>query len=164
MEKLMDDSTPIRLDRIDRKILRALSADGRISWSDLAQQVGLSVTPTLRRVRQMEESGLIRGYRAELDTSRLLGTMPVFISITMERQVRGALDIFEAAIEKIPEIMGGYLMSGGNDYMLHAFVRSLDHYRDLLAKLTEIEVIGHIQSSFVLKSFLHRPAPLLGSD
>ena len=161
----MDDSTQApRLDRIDRRILRALTADGRISWSDLAQEVGLSVTPTLRRVRQMEESGLIRGYTAKIDATRLLGPIPVFISITMGRQVSGALEIFESAIEKIPEIMGGYLMSGGNDYMLHAFVRSLDHYRELLEKLTRIELIGHIQSSFVLKSFLQRPAPLLGDD
>ena len=112
----------------------------------------------------MEETGLIRGYHAEVDPTHLLGQMPVFISITMERQVRGALEVFEATIAEIPEVMAGYLMSGGNDYMLHAFVRSLDHYRELLAKLTDMDVIHHIQSSFVLKNFLTRSAPLLEAD
>lgn len=149
------------LDRIDRRIIRALTDDGRMSWSDLAERVGLSTTPTLRRVRQLENAGVIRGYRADIDPSIFLGPMPVFISVTMERQRRDALDAFEGAIAKIPEIMAGYLMSGGNDYMLHAFVRSLEHYRELLAKLTDMEPISHIQSSFVLKSFLQRPGPMV---
>ena len=157
----MSVSNPRKLDKIDIRILRALTRDGRLSWSDLAEEVGLSVTPTLRRVRQMEEDGLIRGYGARLDETRLLGEIPVFISITMERQVKPALDAFEAEAVKFPEIMSGHLMSGGQDYMLHAFVRDLAHYRDLLAKLTEIDGIAHIQSSFVLKSFLARDAPLL---
>ncbi len=156
-----DSAQEVRLDRIDRRIIRALAEDGRMSWSDLAERVGLSTTPTLRRVRQMEESGLIRGYRAEIDVTSFLGSMPVFISITMERQRRDALEAFETAIADIPEVMAGYLMSGGNDYMLHAFVRSLDHYRELLAQLTDMEPISHIHSSFVLKSFLQRPAPLV---
>lgn len=161
---MVDSSQTLELDRIDRRILRGLVADGRISWSDLALKVGLSVTPTLRRVRQMEERGLIRGYCAQLDASQLLGAMPVFISVTMERQVRSALEAFERAVADIPEVVAGYLMSGGNDYMLHAFVRSLEHYRELLAKLTDMDAISHIQSSFVLKSFLERPAPFLDGD
>lgn len=68
------------LDRIDLRILRALSRDGRMSWSDLAAEVGLSLTPTLRRVRKLEEDGIIKGYSARLDETRLIGSMPVFIS------------------------------------------------------------------------------------
>jgi DNA-binding Lrp family transcriptional regulator len=151
-----------QLDKIDIRILRALSRDGRMAWSDLAEEVGLSVTPTLRRVRQMEHDGLIQGYGARLDETRLIGEMPVFISITMERQVKAALITFEAAAAALPEVMGGYLMSGAQDYILHAFVRDLAHYQELLGKLTEIEGIAHIQSSFVLKSFLSRVGPLLG--
>jgi len=153
-----------KLDKIDIRILRALSRDGRMAWSDLAEEVGLSVTPTLRRVRQMEEDGLIRGYGASLDETRLIGEMAVFISITMERQVKDALNTFEAAAAALPEVMGGYLMSGAQDYILHAFVRDLAHYQDLLGKLTEIEGIAHIQSSFVLKRFLARSAPLLWDE
>ena len=149
------------LDAIDRRILRALSREGRMTWSDLAEEVGLSITPTLRRVRQMEDEGIIQGYSARLDERRLIGEMSVFISITMERQVKSALDALEVAASKMPEVMGGYLMSGAQDYLLPAFVRDLEHYQELLAKLTEIEGIAHINSSFVLKPFLSRPAPLL---
>lgn len=158
---MVDSANDGRLDKVDRRIIRTLAEDGRISWSDLAQRVGLSTTPTLRRVRQLEEGGVIRGYRADIDPSTFLGSMPVFISIIMERQRRDALEAFEAAIAEIPEIMAGYLMSGGNDYMLHAFVRSLEHYRELLAKLTDMEPISHIHSSFVLKSFLQRSTPVI---
>lgn len=132
-----------------------------MTWSDLAEEVGLSTTPTLRRVRQMEEEGLIRGYGARLDETRLIGEMPVFISITMERQVKEALNSFEAAASTLPEVMGGYLLSGTSDYMLHAFVRDLAHYSDLIDRLTVIKGIAHIHSSFVLKSFLSRSAPLI---
>lgn len=151
-----------KLDAIDVRILTALTRDGRITWSDLANEVGLSTTPTLRRVRQMEEEGLIRGYSARLDETRLIGEIPVFVSVTLERQVRDVLTRFENAVSALPEVMGGYLMSGSQDYMLHAFVRDMNHYRDLLARLTELDSIAHIQSSFVLKTFLYRAAPLLG--
>jgi Lrp/AsnC family transcriptional regulator, leucine-responsive regulatory protein len=149
------------LDPIDARILRALTREGRITWADLAEEVGLSTTPTLRRVRQMEAEGLIRGYTARLDETRLIGSIPVFISVTLERQIEPVLSAFEAAVSALPEVMSGHLMSGAQDYLLHAFVRDLDHYRDLLAKLTEISGIAHIQSSFVLKTFLYRAAPLV---
>ncbi len=155
-------TTTRKLDPIDTRILRTLSRDGRIAWSELAEEVGLSTSPTLRRVRLMEEEGIIKGYAARLDETRLIGEIPVFVSITLERQVRDVLTRFEVAVAALPEVMAGYLMSGSQDYMLHAFVRDLAHYRDLLAKLTEIEGIAHIQSSFVLKSFLSRTGPLLG--
>ena len=154
-------TNPLNLDRLDRRILRALARDGRMSWSDLAVEIGLSLTPTLRRVRKLEQDGVIRGYSASLDERRLIGSMAVFISVTLERQVDEILGAFEAAVAKVPEVMGGYLMSGGTDYLLHAFVRDLDHYRVLLGQLTRLEGIAHIQSSFVLKTFVSRTAPLL---
>ena len=147
---------PLQLDRIDLKILRTLARDGRITWRDLADEVGLSLTPTLRRVRQLERGGVIRGYAAQLDQTRLIGSMAVFISVTLERQVDEILNLFENAVAKLPEVMGGYLMSGGTDYYLHAIVKDLEHYRTLLGQLTRIEGIAHIQSSFVLKTFLQQ--------
>lgn len=150
-----------QLDTIDLRILSALAADGRMTWSDLAESVGLSATPTLRRVRQMEEEGIIQGYAARLDATRLIGEIPVFVSVTLERQVSDVLSRFEQAAAALPEVMSGHLMSGSQDYMLHAFVRDMGHFRDLLDRLTKIDGIAHIQSSFVLKSFLSRSAPLL---
>lgn len=154
-------ANPLNLDRQDLRILRALARDGRMSWSDLATDIGLSLTPTLRRVRKLEQDGIIQGYTAKLDETRLLGSMAVFVSVTLERQVDEILTAFEASVLKMPEVMGGYLMSGGADYLLHAFVRDLDHYRGLLGQLTRLEGIAHIQSSFVLKTFSSRSAPLL---
>lgn len=82
--------------------------------------------------------------------------MAVFISVTLERQVNEILNAFEASIAKLPEFMGRYLMSGCADYFLHTLVRDLEHYRALLGQLTRLEGIAHIQSSFVLKTFLQQ--------
>lgn len=156
-------TNPLTLDRADILILKTLARDGRISWRDLAEKIGLSLTPTLRRVRQLEQDGIIKGYSAQIDQTRLIGSMAVFISITLERQVDEVLNAFETAVLVLPEIMGGYLMSGGADYMLHAFVRDLEHYRLLLGQLTRLDGIAHIQSSFVLKTFTQRTAPAIAS-
>ncbi|VWX54115.1 Bkd operon transcriptional regulator [Novosphingobium sp. 9U] len=152
---------PPVLDRYDLRILQRLTEDGRITWRDLAEEIGLSITPTIRRVRILEDAGYITGYAARLDEGRLAGTMIVFISVTLERQVREALEQFEAKVSDLPEVMSGFLMTGGADYLLRAVVRDLDHYRDLLESLTQIAGVAHIQSSFALKSFINRPAPAL---
>jgi len=149
------------LDDYDTRILVALTRDGRLSWRDLADEIGLSLTPTLRRVKILEASGYIEGYTARLNENRLLGAMTVFVSVTLERQVEEALARFETNVSALPEVMGGFLMSGGTDYLLHAVVRSLEHYQQLLAALTRMPDVAHIQSSFALKTFVRRSAPLL---
>lgn len=151
----------IELDQYDRKILRRLASDGRITWRDLAEDIGLSLTPTLRRVRLLEEAGYITGYFARLDEARLVGSMIAFISVTLERQTRETLGHFEEHVATLPEVMSGFLMTGGADYLLRAVVRDLDHYRELLEDLTQAEGVAHIQSSFALKAFVNRPAPLI---
>jgi Lrp/AsnC family transcriptional regulator, leucine-responsive regulatory protein len=157
-------SQPASLDRIDRKILAALTRDGRMSWRDLADEIGLSLTPTLRRVRRLEDSGIISGYSAQLDQRQLLGGMTAFISVTLERQVEDVLAGFEAKTSKLPEIMGAFLMTGGADYLLHAIVRDLEHYQTLLTELTRTPGVAHIQSSFALKTYVLRQAPLLEGE
>ncbi|MFC7047915.1 Lrp/AsnC family transcriptional regulator [Emcibacter nanhaiensis] len=150
-----------KLDAIDRKILDILTHEGRISWRDLADKISLSLTPTLRRVRQMEEDGIITGYRAELNDSLFRGSMGVMISITLDRQVDEVLHVFEQAVSDIPEVVDGHLMSGKADYMLHAYVNDLDHYRELLSVLTKLKGIAHIESSFVLNTFKLQSKPVL---
>lgn len=149
------------MDGYDRRILATLSENGRITWSDLADEIGLSLTPTVRRVRMLEEAGYIQGYGARLDEARLAGTMVVFVTVTLERQIRVALEDFEDEVARLPEIMSGYLMSGSADYLLRAVVRGLDHYRDLLEALTKLPNVAHIQSSFALKSFVNRHSPMV---
>lgn len=140
------------LDKQDIKILNALSRNGRITWSDLAEEINLSLTPTMRRVKKLEKRGVIRGYTVDINQALLTGTMPVLIFITLERQVDQVLENFESIVAVQPEIVTTHLMSGQNDYLLHAYVRDLDHYRELLATLTHIEGIAHIHSSFILKT------------
>lgn len=144
------------LDGYDRKILRALSADGRVSWRDLAGAIGLTLTPTLRRVRRLEADGYIRGYAAQLDEDKLAGGMTVFVSVTLERQVEAALSAFETAVAAMPEIVGGFQMTGGSDYLLHTMVRSLEHYQEVLTRLTRTPGVAHVESSFALKAFVRR--------
>lgn len=149
----------MEMDSYDRKILNLLGKDGRMTWRDLSEAIGLSLTPTVRRVRMLEEAGYIAGYHARLDEQRLFGSMIVFIQITLERQVRTVLDSFEKRVASLPEVTAGYLMSGAADYLLRAVVRDLDHYRQLLDRLTEAEGVAHIQSSFSLKEFANKPVP-----
>ncbi|UTP38295.1 Lrp/AsnC family transcriptional regulator [Phenylobacterium sp. LH3H17] len=142
---------------MDMKILARLAKDGRISWRDLADEVGLSLTPVLRRVRRLESEGYITGYVAQLDESRLAGSMSVFVSVTLERQVKDALTAFEAEVRKLPQVMSCYLMTGGADYMLRVVVRDLAEYQALLLEgITNLPGVAHIQSSFALRPVLER--------
>lgn len=149
------------LDSYDMKILRALARDGRMSWRNLADDIGLSLTPTLRRVRRLEDEGYIEGYSAQLDEKRLMGAMSVFVSVTLERQVEEVLARFEERVAALSEVMSCFLMSGGADYTLRVVVRDLDHYQQLLSKLTRIPGVAHIQSSFALKAVIGRRGPQL---
>lgn len=148
------------LDRIDRKILSSLAEEGRISWRDLADRIGLSLTPTLRRVRRLEEDGLITGYAARFDEVRLGGAFSVFVSVTLERQSEEALEIFEARIREAPEVMTCFMMSGGSDYLLRVVARDLPSYQAFMnGTLTRIPGVARIQSSFALKEVIQRAAP-----
>lgn len=149
------------LDGYDRKIIAALIRDGRLSWRELAEEIGLSLTPTLRRVRRLEDSGIIKGYAARVDERRLLGAMTVFVSVTLERHLDEVLSGFEEMVSALPEVMGGFMMTGGADYLLHVIVRDLDHYQELLTVLTKTRGVAHIRSSFALKTFVRRAAPLV---
>lgn len=150
----------LALDRIDRRILSALADDGRISWRDLSERVGLSLTPTLRRVRRLEEDGLIKGYAARFDEARLGGAFSVFVNVTLERQSEEALEVFEARIREAPEVMTCFLMSGGADYLLRVVARDLPSYQAFMTGvLTRIPGVARIQSSFALKEVIQRAAP-----
>jgi Lrp/AsnC family transcriptional regulator, leucine-responsive regulatory protein len=150
------------LDRLDIQILRELAADGRLSWRDLAERIGLSLTPTTRRVRRLEEEGYIRGYVAQLDEARLAGAVTVFVSVTLEKQSEKAIARFETEIALAPEVMSCFLMTGDSDYNLRVVVADLEAYHQFLTRsLTGIPGVAHIKSSFALKTVLMRTAPTL---
>ncbi|WP_284945383.1 Lrp/AsnC family transcriptional regulator [Acidisoma cladoniae] len=139
------------LDAIDRKIIAALQADGRQTVQDLAGQCGLSPSPCLRRVRLLEESGVIKGYTAVIDQEKVGLPVSVFASIKLERTREEELDRFSMMIARWPEVVDCYLMTGPRDYLLRIVVRDVQAYeRFLKTKLTRLDGIASIESSFAL--------------
>ncbi|MDE2230359.1 MAG: Lrp/AsnC family transcriptional regulator [Alphaproteobacteria bacterium] len=151
------------LDAIDRKILARLQDDARLTNVELAEAVGLSPSPCLRRVRELEESGIIRRYVALLDPAAVGLPVSVFVNVTLERQVESALERFEAAILKRPEVMECYLMTGDADYLLRVVTADLSAYeRFLVEHLTRVSGVASIKSSFALKQVKYRTALPVG--
>jgi Lrp/AsnC family leucine-responsive transcriptional regulator len=142
---------PKRLDAIDRKILQHLQQDGRMSLADLAGKVGLSPSPCARRVRMLEEAGVISRYVAVLDQLAVGLPVSVFVSVKLERQREQSLDRFSKAVARWPEVLECYLMTGPRAYLLRVVVPDLAAYESFLKdKLTKLEGVGSIESSFAL--------------
>jgi Lrp/AsnC family leucine-responsive transcriptional regulator len=150
----------MNIDRIDHQILTILQADGRIANQDLADQVGLSPSPCLRRVRALEESGLITGYRAMLDAKKLGLSLIALVHISMDRHTPERFANFEASVAVLPEVLECLLITGQDaDYQIKVAVRDMDHYQALLLnKLTRIEGVTGVHSSFVLRRVIDRTA------
>jgi Lrp/AsnC family leucine-responsive transcriptional regulator len=154
------DETTQTLDRTDRKILQALIENGRISWRDLAEQVGLSTTPVMRRVKALEDRGLIQGYAALLNEAQFAGSLSVFVQISLDKQHAGALVKFEEQIKLAPQVMSCFLMTGDYDYLLRVVTPSVQDFELFLTnKLARIPGVAHLKSSFALKPIMVRQAP-----
>jgi DNA-binding Lrp family transcriptional regulator len=148
----------IRLDDIDVRILRRLQEQGRISNVELADQVGLSPAPCLRRVRALEQAGVVRRYVGLVNPAAVDLNVTVFVQITLDLQLEGRLEIFEQAIMRRPEVLECYLMTGDADYLLRVVVPDVAAYeRFLRDALTRIESAAGIKSSFALKQVSTRP-------
>ncbi len=140
------------VDDIDRAILRELQNDGRLSIADLAPRVGLSPSPCARRVRMLEERGIIRGYAALLDEVVLGFGVSVFVSVKLDRQVDDALKQFERAVKNFPEVVDCWLMTGNRDYLIRIAVTGLAEYEEFLTtRLNRIEGVASIESSIPLR-------------
>lgn len=143
------------MDRIDRKIIDELQADGRLTNTELASRIALSESACLRRVRALEESGLIRGYVALLDQSTAGFPDNVFVQITLNGQQQDELAAFEAAVRDIPEVMECYLMSGDYDYLLRVIVADSRDYERLHSQhLTRLPNVDRVRSSFALRTVI----------
>lgn len=139
------------LDAIDKEILAVLQQDGRISNTDLAEQVGLSPSPCLRRMRLLEEHGFISRYVAWVDQKRVGLPVSIFISIKLDRQSEDAIEHFENEIRGYPEVLECYLMTGSRDYLLRVVAADVEAYeRFLKEKLTRVKGVASIESSFAL--------------
>ena len=139
------------LDEIDYRILARLQDNARISNSDLAREIGLSPSPCLRRVRDLENSGAIKGYAALLEPAVVGLPVSVFVQVTLERQVETALEDFERTVLARPEVMECYLMTGDADYMMRIVVADVRAYEKFLKEhLTRAPGVASINSSFAL--------------
>ena len=147
----MAETSKIELTAADRRILQALQEDGRMTIQAVADRVGLSASPCLRRIRQMERAGIIAGYSATVDQKAVGLPVSVFISIKLERQRSHELDAFGAAIGLWPEVMECYLMTGQFDFLLRVVCADLEAYEQFLReRLTQVEGVASIESSFSL--------------
>ncbi len=150
----------MQLDRHDRQILRLLQENGRLTNQELADRIGLSPSPCLRRVRALEESGVISGYRALVDAKALGLSLMALIHISMDQHTPERFEGFEKAVSDIPEILECLLITGqAADYQLKAVVRDMDAYQDLLLnRITRITGVTGVHSSFVLRRVVDRTA------
>lgn len=137
------------LDKTDYKIIAELQDNGRLSNQELSERVALSPSPCLRRVRQLEKSGVIKGYMAVVDQEACDLSIMAFVTIRLDKQDETSIKNFENSIAELNEVMACYLMSGKSDYMLHVLSRSLSEYeRFVREKLTRINGIGTLETHF----------------
>ena len=133
------------IDQIDRRILRALRANARLSMVALGEQVGLSKTPVTARVRRLEEAGYIRGYRAELDAGKLGLEHVAFVEVRLSDTREAALQAFNTAIREIPEVEACHMIAGGFDYLVKVRTSNVRDYRRVLGE--KISQLPHIAST-----------------
>ncbi|MGX1497838.1 Lrp/AsnC family transcriptional regulator [Roseibium aggregatum] len=140
------------LDTFDIQILRELRQNGRISIQDLSERIGLSATPAARRLRHLEDRGIVTGYCALIDEVKLGYEVSVFVSVQLDKQIDVTLDQFEAAIQAFPEVVDCWLMTGNRDYLLRVATTGLAAFETFLTgKLTKVPGVANIESSIPLR-------------
>src|SRR6516164_5813790 len=141
------------LDVIDHRIVAALQADGRLTNADLAQRVGLSASPCLRRVNRLEREGYIEGYRAMLRRDQIGLRLTVFVGVKIEGHANDQAVPFEEAVVAFPEVVACHMVSGESDYLLEVVVPDLDHYKSfLIGKLLELSIIREVRSNIAIET------------
>ena len=146
------------LDRIDRLLLAELQDDGRITNVDLAQRVGLTAPPCLRRVRALEEEGVIKGYHAQLDASKLGFAITVFALVSLKSQAEEALRQFEDHIGTLPEVRECHMLNGEIDFILKIVSRDLQSFQEFLtSKLTPAPNVASVKTSLTIRTAKQLP-------
>ena len=147
------------LDEIDLHILEVLQRDGRISNQDLADKVGLSPSPCLRRLRQLETDGVVQKYVALVSPKAVGHGLHAFVEVRLDRQTRASVDKFEAEILKLPLVLECYLMAGDWDYVLRVVVHDLEEFRDFhMNFLSKIPGVGNVKSNISMKQVKYSTA------
>lgn len=150
----------VKLDRIDKQILQLMQANARISNLELADSVGLSPTPCSRRVKRLEESGIIDKHVTLLKPSALGLNLTAMIGISMDRHTPERFDNFQTAVSALPEVLECLIVTGQSaDFLLKVIVRDMQHYEQfLLGKITKLEGVTGVHSSFVLREVIKKSA------
>lgn len=158
--KTIEPVSPVRaLDRIDRRILRVLQEQGRISNVELSRKVNLSPTPCLERVRRLESDGYIRGYAARLDAAKLDMGLLVYVQVTLDRTTTTIFDRFRQGVLAIPEVLECHMVAGGFDYLLKLRVPDMAAYRAVLGdKIGKLPGLLQTHSYFVMEEIKDAPA------
>jgi len=151
------------LDAIDKKILRLLQKDARLNTKEIADKIGLSVTPTYERLKKIEKTKVIKGYVALLDPQIIGKTCTAFCTVTLRLHSAPLLKQFEQALRSFPEVMECYHVAGAYDYLIKIVVDNMNDYKELLVnKLAAMENIANVQSSFIMTEIKHETAYVLG--
>ncbi len=152
------------LDEIDMRLLAELQDEGRITNVELAQRVGLTAPPCLRRVRALEEAGVIRGYHAELDPSRLGFALTVFAMVSLKSQAEADLREFEQAMRDLPEVREVHMLNGEIDFILKIVSHDLQSFQEFLtSKLTPAPNVASVKTSLTIRTSKIQPGVPLGS-
>ncbi|PID60668.1 MAG: AsnC family transcriptional regulator [Gammaproteobacteria bacterium] len=144
-----------RLDEMDRRILAELQREGRQSHVELSERVNLSPSACLRRVKRLEQVGIIAGYVALLDRAQAGRSTTVFVEITLDGQADEVLDAFEAAVLQVPDVLECHLMAGSADYLIKVVAKDSEHFAEVHRKqIATLPGVARIQSSFSLRRVL----------
>ncbi|MCX7865476.1 MAG: Lrp/AsnC family transcriptional regulator [Novosphingobium sp.] len=146
------------LDAIDRKLLAELQAEGRVTNVDLARRVGLTAPPCLRRVRALEEAGVIRGYHADLDPSKLGYAITVFAMVSLRSQAEEDLRAFEAHVRRLPEVRECHMLNGEIDFILKIVSKDLQSFQEFLtSQLTPAPNVASVKTSLTIRTSKQEP-------
>ena len=151
-----DAATLPEIDAIDRRILAELQADGRMTNVELARRAGISAPPCLRRVRRLEEAGIIRGYHADMDPQLLGWEVTFFAIVGLDSQKEAALAAFEALVSTWPEVRECHMIRGGGDFLLRLVARGTSAENELTARLTEAAGVARVQTLQTIRTSMNR--------
>ncbi|MBD7947373.1 MULTISPECIES: Lrp/AsnC family transcriptional regulator [Psychrobacter] len=149
---------PIDIDATDKQLLRLLQTQARMSITELAERVNLSATPCARRIKRLEEAGIITGYHTQTDAQKLGYPLAVFIAISMDRHTADRFELFEEKIQSFEEVVSCSIVTGRTeDYLIKVRVRDMAHYEEfLLHRLNRIEGVAQVHTSFELREVFSR--------
>jgi len=148
----------VKLDRIDRQILKDLQDQGRITNVELSTRAGISAPPCLRRVRALEEAGYIRGYHADIDPKLMGYHITVFAQVGLNSQAETDLEAFEEQVTQLPEVRECHMLAGETDFLLKIVAKDWESYEEFLTtKLTPAENVNHVKSALSFRSAKQRP-------